>query len=649
MEDQGKRLLLAVVAAFGVMLLWQVLFPPEPPKEPQPDQVQETTETRDERDKGPTPALDSSAPKLAESDRTPTSAPVVAERGEETLFTLEAPLFRAEFTSHGGTLKSWVLKGEKYWVREGGETRQMDLVRTRGEDLLPFAVRFEKLGWPERTEWRGEKKSDTEVVFTWEYTVPTPEGQVTAFELVKTYKIYPENFLLEFTLSVANMASADDKQAIVVSLYGYQDPSEDTGGGWTQIESAWKSACYINGDVSTIGFESLRGGAKKLRAGKLAWGGFMHSYFLVAAAPHEDTGAEFACNSYGVEGQAGVMRTDIVYPVVNIRRGGPPATHSLVAYLGPKYLDDLNKIPAVVGFDPGFAKSIDLGWFEIIARPLLWLLQWFYSFLGNWGLAIIFLTVLVKLATLYWTAKSMRSMKKMAKLKPQIEAMQKKFEGDKQRQQVEMMNLYKANGVNPLAGCLPILLQMPIWFALYKMLMAAAELYHAPFIPGWIDDLTATDPYYILPVALVIMMFLQAKLSPTTADSMQQKIMMYGLPLTFGVFSFFFPAGLTLYIFTNTLLTALHHLWMNREEPRGPGKEEAGASAASKPSGAAAPKSGRGDEKARAAAEASSSDEGDARSARQPSDAARIVKKSRGKQQRRRKGAGPKGGSGGKS
>jgi YidC/Oxa1 family membrane protein insertase len=129
------------------------------------------------------------------------------------------------------------------------------------------------------------------------------------------------------------------------------------------------------------------------------------------------------------------------------------------------------------------------------------------------------------------------------------------------------MNLYKANKVSPLAGCLPMLLQMPIWFALYRTLMVAAELYQAPFIPGWIDDLTAPDPYYALPIALMGMMFVQAKLSPTTADSTQQKMMMYGLPLVFGVFGFFFPAGLTLYIFTNTCMTALHNVWMNRTEP----------------------------------------------------------------------------------
>src|SRR4029079_16297530 len=128
----------------------------------------------------------------------------------------------------------------------------------------------------------------------------------------------------------------------------------------------------------------------------------------------------------------------------------------------------------------------------------------------------------------------------------------------------EMMALYKTHGVNPLAGCLRMVLQMPIWMALYGMLSAAGELYNAPCVPGWINDLTAQDPYYILGIALVILMFVQARLQPASGDSMQQKMMMYGLPGVFGVMSLFFPSGLTLYILTNTVLTSFHSLYMRK-------------------------------------------------------------------------------------
>ena len=210
------------------------------------------------------------------------------------------------------------------------------------------------------------------------------------------------------------------------------------------------------------------------------------------------------------------------------------------------------------------------GFLAIIARPLLWLLIWFQGIVVNWGVAIVMLTLTVKLATLYWTQKSMVSMREMSKLRPEIEKLQKEHKDDRQRLQQEMMGLYKAHGVNPLSGCLPMLLQMPIWFALYRTLTVAGELYQAPLVPGWIDDLTAPDPLYILPILLTGMMFLQSRFTPSTADSTQQKIMMYGMPLMFGGFSFFFPAGLTLYIFTSTGLTALHHLILRRTDKSKP-------------------------------------------------------------------------------
>jgi YidC/Oxa1 family membrane protein insertase len=163
----------------------------------------------------------------------------------------------------------------------------------------------------------------------------------------------------------------------------------------------------------------------------------------------------------------------------------------------------------------------------------------------------------------------MRSMKAMAALKPKMDELQKKYGDDRAKIQQEMMGIYKAHGVNPLSGCLPMLLQMPIWLALYRMLSSTGELYLAPFIPGWITDLTATDPYHILPVALMGMMFLQSRMSPATVDNFQQKMMIYGLPLMFGVMSFFFPAGLTVYILTNTSLSLLHTLYMKKFDKGG--------------------------------------------------------------------------------
>jgi YidC/Oxa1 family membrane protein insertase len=141
-----------------------------------------------------------------------------------------------------------------------------------------------------------------------------------------------------------------------------------------------------------------------------------------------------------------------------------------------------------------------------------------------------------------------------------------KFESDKQRMNVEMMNLYKTHNINPLGGCLPMLLQMPVWFALYRALNVSAELYQAPFV-GWLNDLTRPDPYYIVPVVMTGLMFIQQKITPSTVDSAQQRMMLIMMPLMFGSFSLFFPSGLTVYILTNTLLTMAHQFWMNNTDP----------------------------------------------------------------------------------
>jgi len=291
----------------------------------------------------------------------------------------------------------------------------------------------------------------------------------------------------------------------------------------------------------------------------IQWTGFEQPYLLVGYAPALDTA--HSVDKYTFADPDGLMRTDLVY--------GPAGTASgeLVAYLGPKNVDQLEHADEVAGFATGFKQTIDLGWFAFIGRPLLWLLLRFHDLFRNWGIAILFLTLLVKGATLYWTTKSMRSMKAMAVLGPQMKALQEKYKDDKQRIQVETMALYKQNGVNPVAGCLPILLQMPIWLALYRMLQSAGELYQQPFIHGWIDDLTNNDPTYVLPIALIVLMFVQARLQPANPDpaqKMQQRMMQYGMPLMFGVFCLWAPAGLTLYIFANTCLSALHSIYMNK-------------------------------------------------------------------------------------
>jgi YidC/Oxa1 family membrane protein insertase len=222
---------------------------------------------------------------------------------------------------------------------------------------------------------------------------------------------------------------------------------------------------------------------------------------------------------------------------------------------------------AVAGPAVELQKAVDvtLAW---LAAPILDLLKFFHRFAHNWGLAIILLTLFMKLVTFYPTQRSMLSAKRMQKLAPKMAAIRKKFENDRQRQSVETMNLYKAHGVSPLGGCLPSLIQMPIWFALYSTLNYSVELYRSPFI-FHLHDLTAKDPYYITPLVMGGVMFGQMKMSPAGADPQQQAMMSVMMPLMFTVFSLFLPSGLAVYMLTSYLFGILQQLYVNYLDRKG--------------------------------------------------------------------------------
>lgn len=216
-----------------------------------------------------------------------------------------------------------------------------------------------------------------------------------------------------------------------------------------------------------------------------------------------------------------------------------------IGYIGPKSLKLLQDA------DKEFEILINYGMFASIARVLLGIMKWFYSILGNWGFSIVCLTLLVRLFVLPFNMASYKSMKKMQKIQPLLQTIRERYKDDPQAMNKETMSLMKEQKVNPLGGCLPMLLQMPIFFALYQVFGQSIELYQAPFI-FWIKDLSLKDPFYVLPVLMMIAMFLQQKLTPTTMDPAQAKIMQW-LPLVFGMMMVALPSGLTLYIFISTI------------------------------------------------------------------------------------------------
>ncbi len=228
-----------------------------------------------------------------------------------------------------------------------------------------------------------------------------------------------------------------------------------------------------------------------------------------------------------------------------------------VFYAGPKAIDVLKSV------DPELAGVIDLGFFEMIGQPLLYIMKAFHGWVGNWGFAIIMLTLMVRFCVLPFNLMSAKSMKAMQKAQPAIQALRDKHKDDPMRLNQEMMSTMKQHGANPMGGCLPMLIQIPVFFALYRVIGSSVELYNSPFV-GWIHDLSAHDPFYVLPILMSVFMFIQQKITPSTMDPAQAKIMLF-LPLVFSVFMLQLPAGLTLYMVVSTLFGIIQQYFIMRD------------------------------------------------------------------------------------
>ena len=281
------------------------------------------------------------------------------------------------------------------------------------------------------------------------------------------------------------------------------------------------------------------------------WLAFLQHYFLTAWVPDRDQTAQFQSTR---RDQLHVM--GFVYPATTVA-AGDTAEIGATAYVGPKIIDRLEALA------PNLDRTVDFGWLFFISLPLFIILEWFYGLVGNWGVAIILLTVLVKAVFFHLSATSYKSMAKMRAVAPQLTRLKELYGDDRQRMSQEMMALYKREKINPLGGCLPILVQMPVFISLYWVLFESVQLRHAPFML-WIQDLSQMDPYFILPILMGASMFIQMSLNPTPPDPMQAKIMKL-MPLIFTVFFLWFPAGLVLYWLVNNILSISQQWYITRK------------------------------------------------------------------------------------
>ncbi len=281
-------------------------------------------------------------------------------------------------------------------------------------------------------------------------------------------------------------------------------------------------------------------GAERM-ASKGGWTAVMNRYFIAALISNPDQNYPYYFKSDGRSYQAGLIDDG------NIE--GKNVVFNTQLYIGPK------SIPILETAGSGLERSVDFGWFAPISKPMHTFLGWLYGYLGNFGGCIIILVLCIKLLFFYPTQKSYESMAGMRKLQPEMARIKELYGDDRQRMSQEMMGLYKKHKVNPMGGCLPILIQIPVFFALYKVLLMSIEMRQAPFI-GWIHDMSVQDPYFVLPVIMGASMFIQQKLNPQPPDPMQAKLMQF-LPAIFTVLFLFFPAGLVLYWVVNNILSIL--------------------------------------------------------------------------------------------
>ena len=291
----------------------------------------------------------------------------------------------------------------------------------------------------------------------------------------------------------------------------------------------------------------------KTLEGRFRWVGLSERYFLKGIIFSEETNARVVIKRKGDYN----LLLSIYYPEIELKKG-EVTKKSFKIYTGPKSKDSLSS------FNARLDDAIDFGILAPICHILIFIMNLFYSFIPNWGIAIILLTFVIKLALFPLTKKSYESMAGLSKLKPQMEKLKTKFKDDKQKQQEEMLKLYRKEGVNPFGGCLPTLLQFPIWIALYWALGADVNLYQAPFIPHWIDDLSTADPYYVMPVLLGIATFLQQKLTPQASmDEMQAKMMLFMMPAFMTFIMLMLPSGLNLYLIVNFVVTIIQQKMIN--------------------------------------------------------------------------------------
>ncbi|MBU8849353.1 MAG: membrane protein insertase YidC [Desulfobacterales bacterium] len=545
--DEQKRLLLAVVLSVVVLVGYQTFFVKPPDPNNQPQQVQDRS----------TDQVQESSPYVSEYKTTPgvVPQPVVPQKKNYRIISVSTPLYNIAISEYGAAVKSLELKKYRETNKKGSPLKQLVLEQLvsgtlffdlEGQSVpgLKDAVYTAKVNTSKTSFSEGEK--------TIEFTFETPQGIVVK----KIFTFKADSYMIDCDIVFQNGSAMPLNDSLVISTPGFYD--EETK---KRSRFAFEGpVVFINDEYTAIKPNDIED--KNTYHGKIDWAGYTERYFMTAVMPKKKEDGT-ANNAKLKLSYANDMVINNYIQKMDLLEPGKQRSYSFVFYMGPKSQKVLGQ------YDNSLKKAINFGFFNVIAKPLLITMNTIHDVIPNYGIAIILLTILIKL--IFWPlgTKSYKSMNEMKKVQPLMMEIREKYKDDKQKMNQETMALYKTYKVNPASGCLPLLVQMPIFFALYRMLYQAIELRHAPFV-GWMSDLSAPDrlfefnfaipmmqePYGI-PMLTLLMgasFLLQQKMTPTAGDPMQAKIMML-MPIFMTVLFINFPAGLVLYMFVNNIIS----------------------------------------------------------------------------------------------
>jgi len=543
------RLFLVCTLGLILALLWQAWEQDYGPKATKP-QVVEATGQPSATPSVPTASQAVPSPISSGTDLVPTPTSV-GKAANPNLVKIVTDLYTLEVDPAGGTIASVLLND--YPETLGDSEVKFQLMRSQAPDKFIAqsgliagegisAPNHEALYQSTATHFSMEEGKDSLVVdLLW---VSDDKIKVTKrFSFTKGSYLVKVDHIVE-NHSDKNWSGRDYRQLL---------RSEPSGAGESKFLYTYTGgAIYSEAEkYEKIAFEDMVD-TKLARDIKGGWLAVLQHYFVSAWVPPSEQTNHFYTN---VLANKEYVLGAYTQPVSLLP--GSSHTFSSGFLASPKLQDELEAI------SKGLELSVDYGWLTVLAKPIFWLLKQIQSVVVNWGLSIILLTLMIKLVFFKLSETSYKSMAKMRKLTPRIQSLKDRFGDDKQGMNQAMMELYKKEKVNPLNGCLPILVQIPVFIALYWVLLESVELRQAPFIL-WLDDLSVKDPYFVLPLVMGISMFIQQKLNPTPPDPMQAKIMM-SLPIVFTVFFAFFPAGLVLYWVTNNILSISQQWYITRQ------------------------------------------------------------------------------------